>query len=109
MIRRLDPDDPGFDAAVMLMKIPEQFEFRRRRSDEEDRICAFERARHFFEEMLRVGGMFLGLATPFRVSVDVVLRREDGGFFGRVRVHVKDACFRVIDPDNGMRRHEGMF
>jgi hypothetical protein len=24
-------------------------------------------------------------------------------------VHVKDACFRVIDPDNGMRRHEGMF
>ena len=43
------------------------------------------------------------------VPVDVVLRRQDGGFLGRVRVHVKDTCFRVIDPGDGMRGHQGMF
>ena len=85
-----------------------QFEFRRGRSDEEDRVGALEHARHLFEEMLRVARMLFRLAVSLRVAVDVLLGCEDGGFLRRVRVHVEDARFAMIDPGDGVCRHEPM-
>ena len=35
--------------------------------------------------------------------MDMVLRGEDRRFVCRVRMHMKDACFRVVDPDNRVR------
>jgi hypothetical protein len=35
--------------------------------------------------------------------VDMVLRREDSGLVGRLRMDVKDARFLVVDPDDCVR------
>jgi hypothetical protein len=54
------------------------------------------------EEVLRIIRMLSRLPVPFWMAVDVVLRREDRGFVRRLRVDVKDAGFRVVDPDDSV-------
>jgi hypothetical protein len=109
MIGGFDADDLGFAATVVFMKISEKFEFRRRRSDQEDRIGSLERARHLFEEMIRVGPVVLRLAVTLWAAVNVVLRSEYGGLLGRIRVHMKHSCFGVVEPDDGICGHVWMF
>jgi hypothetical protein len=50
-----------------------------------------------------VVGMLSRLAPSLRLPMDKVLRGEDSRFVCRVRMHVKDARFRVVDPDNRVR------
>ncbi len=56
------------------------------------------------------------LSLPLGMPVDEVLRRQDRCFVNWLRLHVadrfrlnvKDARFLVIDPDDGVRRHDGI-
>jgi hypothetical protein len=53
--------------------------------------------------MLRIIWVLSRLSTPFWMSVNMVLRREDRGLVGRLRVDVKNARFLVVDPDDRVR------
>ena len=84
MIRGLDANDLGFKGAVMLVHELEEFELRRGGPDDEDRVYPVEFSCHVVEEMLDVIPMFSRLPTPFRVTVNMVLRREDRGLVCRL-------------------------
>jgi hypothetical protein len=53
--------------------------------------------------MPRIIWVLSRLPTPFRMAVNMVLRREDRGLVGRLRVDVKNARFLVVDPDDRVR------
>jgi hypothetical protein len=105
MIRCLDADDPLFEAAFMLVHISEEFELRRRGAHNQDGIDAVESSCHIGEEPMHVMRALLRFPLPFRLPVDMVLRRQDHGFVGRLRMDVKDPAFLVIDPDDRVGRH----
>ena len=67
---------------------------------------AVECSRHLAEESVRIIRVLFRLATPFWMSVQMVLRRKDRRGVGRVRMDVKDAGLFVIDPDDGVSRHD---
>src|SRR6476646_2809830 len=43
------------------------------------------------------------LPPPWWMAVNMVLRREDSGLVCRLRMHVKDPRFLMVDPDDGVR------
>jgi hypothetical protein len=53
--------------------------------------------------MPRIIWVLSRLPTPFWMAVNMVLRREDRGLVGRLRVDVKNARFLVVDPDDRVR------
>jgi hypothetical protein len=53
--------------------------------------------------MPRIIRVLSRLPSPFRMAVNMVLRREDRGFVCRLRMDVKDPRFLVVDPDDGVR------
>jgi hypothetical protein len=53
--------------------------------------------------MPRIIRVFSRLPTAFRMAVNMMLRREDPGLVCRLGMDVKDPCFLVVDPDDGVR------
>src|SRR5258708_1675372 len=53
--------------------------------------------------MPRIIRVLSRLPTAFRMAMHMVLRREDSGLVCRLRMHVKDPRFLVVDPDDGVR------
>ena len=92
----------------MGVHVPEEFELRRRRPDDEDRIDAGECPRDLAEESMRIVRVCSCLPTSFRMPVKMVLRRKNRRFVRRFRMDVKDPRFLVIDPDDGVCRHDLM-
>jgi hypothetical protein len=77
-------------------------------ADDEQRIDIGERLRYLGKESVRIVRMLGRLATPFRMTVKMVLWREDRCRIGRVRMNVKNAGLVVIDPGDGVSRHGGL-
>ena len=103
MIGRLDADDLGFKARVMLVQELEEFEFRRGGPDDEDGINAVEYTCDVIEKPMGILRVLSRLPTPFGMAVNMMLRREDCGFVCGLRMDVKDARFVVVNPDDGVR------
>jgi hypothetical protein len=53
--------------------------------------------------MIHIIRVLSRLPTPLRMTVNMVLRREDRGLVCHLRVDVKDARFLVVDPDDRVR------
>src|SRR6476620_7388969 len=53
--------------------------------------------------MPRIIRVLSRLPAAFRMAVNMVLRRKDPGLVCRLRMDVKDPCFLVVDPDDGVR------
>jgi hypothetical protein len=105
MIGGLDANDMRFEATLVRVHVAEEFELRRGRPDDEDGIDAVQGSRDLAEEASRVVWMLSRLSPPFRMSVHLMPRRQDGGLVRRVRMDVKNARFVVIDPDDCVRGH----
>ena len=75
----------------------------------EEGIDAVECSCHVTKELMRVIRVLSRLPTPFRMSVNMVLRRQDRRRVDRVRMDVKDAGFLVIDPDDCVLGQMGSF
>src|SRR6266576_87775 len=99
MIGRLDADDLGFKAWVMLVHELEEFELRRGGPDDEDGINAVECTCDVIEKPMRIIRVLSRFPTPFGMAVNMMLRREDRGFVCGVRVDVKDGRVVVGDAD----------
>jgi len=67
-----------------------------------------ESSRDLAKEPMRIVRVFSRLPTSFRMPADMVLRRKNRRFVRRLRMDVKDPRFLVIDPDDGVRRHDLM-
>ena len=113
MIKGFNTGDLCLEPLVVALHVPEKFELRRRRSNDENGIGALERSGDLVEELRGVIRVLFGVSPPLGMSVDEVLRRQDRRFVdrlrlrvaGRLRLHVEDAGFLVIDPDDHVRRH----
>ena len=57
---------------------------------------------------MRIVWVFSCLPPSLWVPVEMVLRRKNRRFVRRFRMNVKDARFLVIDPDDGVCRHDLM-
>ena len=57
---------------------------------------------------MRLVRVFSCLPPAFRMPVEMMLRRKNRRFVRRFRMDVKDARFLVIDPDDGVCRHDLM-
>jgi len=53
--------------------------------------------------MPRIIRVLSRLPTAFRMAVNMVLRRENSGLICRLGMDMKDPCFLVVDPDDGVR------
>lgn len=91
---------------VVVVHMFKELELGRRWADDENGISAVERSSNLTKESMRIVRVFLGFPAPFRMSVKVVLRREDCRFLDRCGVNVKNACFLVIDPDHRVCWHD---
>ena len=103
MIRSLDAYDLGYKGSVILVHELDEFVLRRSGPDNEGRVHPIESSCDVVKEMPRIIGVLTRLPTAFRMAVNMVLRREDSGLVCRLRMDVKDPCFLVVDPDNGVR------
>jgi len=41
------------------------------------------------------------------MTMNTVLGRQQRGFIDRIRMHMEDMGFPMVDPDDSMSRHEG--
>ena len=117
MIQGFSTSNLSLELTVVFLHVPEKFELRRRRSNDENGIGTVEGPRDLVEEPRGVIGVLSGLSAPFGMSVDEVLRGQDRRFVDWLRLHVadrlrldvEDASFLVIDPDDHMRGHNVIF
>ena len=65
MIDGLDPDDPGLERVIVLLRVADELELRRRGPHDEHALCALELPRHGLEEVVCVVGVIVLGVDPF--------------------------------------------
>jgi hypothetical protein len=107
MVGTLDADHLRRRDGRVILHVLRQLELGRGGPDNQNGVDCVELPYDLSEEPMGVIRMLPWLTAPFRMTVEVVLGRQNRSFIGRIRVDMKHASFVMINPDHGMCRHDG--
>ena len=109
VIHRLDSDDARLELRIVLERVMDELELRRRRPDDEDAPGGAELLRDGLEEAVRVVRVVVDVLRhgPLGVAMKMVRRRVQRLLVEALGVDVEDARFAVVDPygDVTIRSH----
>lgn len=106
MVDRLYAEDFGLQVGPVLVRMPEKVKLGGAGTDKQNLLSVFERFRDVVEEVLRILGVLPSFARALRVAMHVPRGRMDRGLVERGWMDVKDACFLLIEPDDGVFGHD---
>jgi hypothetical protein len=108
MVGALDADHLRSQPGNVFFDVARELQLRRSGPRNQNGVGPVEYLRDVGEEPVGIIGVLTRFPTTFRMSVNSVPRRQHRRLIARGRMNVKDVSFLVVDPDNGVRRHDAI-